>query len=164
MEDHWRVFPDFEELEIFFVPDVEARAAALRTGQVQIAEIARFLVDDIASPQLDFAEGQLPAFQVAFFMGGQYHATPEALDRGVPWLDGNVRQAINIAINRDEINDIVFPGRAETAEVAGFHPSLAGWNPDWQQYLYDPEFAKQLLAEAGYPDGFGSQDSVRFRT
>ena len=155
VEDHWRVFPDFEELEIIFVSDVATRAAVLRTTQVQIAEIPRFLVDDIAAPQLDFVESQVPAFQVAFFMGGQYYATPEALDRDFPWLDRRVRQAINFAINRDEINDIVFPGRAETAEVAGFHPSLAGWNPDWQTYPYNPGFAKQLLAEAGYPDGFG---------
>jgi ABC-type transport system substrate-binding protein len=77
----------------------------------------------------------------------------------VPWTNIKVRQAINKAINRDELLKVLYKGRATPMYVHGFYPDLAGWDPTWEKrfpemYGYDPAAAKRLLAEAGYPKGF----------
>jgi peptide/nickel transport system substrate-binding protein len=64
-----------------------------------------------------------------------------------------VRQAMNYAIDRQAIIDALFNGYADLS--TGFNtPDNLGYNPDLEPYAYDPEKAKELLAEAGYPDGF----------
>jgi peptide/nickel transport system substrate-binding protein len=74
--------------------------------------------------------------------------------RKSPFADERVRQAMRYAINAEEINEIVQRGKGEVATQAlpkdspGYDPSIA------DAYPHDPEKAKALLAEAGYPDGF----------
>jgi ABC-type transport system substrate-binding protein len=70
-----------------------------------------------------------------------------------------VRQAINKAINREELLKVLYKGRATYTYVAGYYPDLPGWDPTWEKrfpemYGYDPAAAKRLLAQAGYPKGF----------
>ena len=65
-----------------------------------------------------------------------------------------MREAINRAINRDEINQQLFGGIGERHPTWGFHPNLPGWTPRWseefdEKYGFDPEKARQLLKEAG---------------
>jgi peptide/nickel transport system substrate-binding protein len=73
-----------------------------------------------------------------------------------PFNDKRVRQALNYGIDKDAINKSLFGGYAETMTSPlpkaqwGFDPSLKG-------YPYDPAKAKQLLAEAGYPNGFETE-------
>jgi peptide/nickel transport system substrate-binding protein len=64
-----------------------------------------------------------------------------------------VRQALNYAVDKESINRNIFGGRA-LIEVTTSHPSVLGHNTDLKPYPYDPEKAKALLAEAGYPNGF----------
>ena len=66
---------------------------------------------------------------------------------------------MNKAINREELLKVLYKGRATYTYVNGFYPDLPGWDPTWEKrfqemYGYDPEAAKRLLAEAGYPKGF----------
>jgi len=69
-----------------------------------------------------------------------------------PFNNPLVRQALNMAVDRDRLVQI-FNGRAVT--IGGYLPPVApGHNPDVVAPAYDPEGAKALLAEAGYPDGF----------
>ncbi len=88
-----------------------------------------------------------------------------ARDEMHPWNDPGesgklVRMAMNKALDRDQINDAIFKGAGGRQWVATLVPDFAaGYNPAWEDswdelYGYDPEKARELLAEAGYPNGF----------
>ena len=153
--NHWRRSPQFDELRIIHVPEEAIRLAVLLAKEAQIVELGRELMDQAAGRGMTRISSQLPTKSIAWFMGGQYNSTPERLDPSVPWLDVRVRRAMNLAIDRDLLNQVIYGGRAEPMPVFGFHPTLPGWDTSWQPYPYDPELAKGLLAEAGYPGGFG---------
>jgi len=70
-----------------------------------------------------------------------------------PFSDKRVRQAINYAINTDLIIKKLVKGKAYRAS-SWLPPASSAYDKDMKPYPYDPEKAKQLLAEAGYPDGF----------
>ncbi|MHB8621287.1 MAG: ABC transporter substrate-binding protein, partial [Chloroflexota bacterium] len=70
-----------------------------------------------------------------------------------PFNNVKVRQALNYAVNKDEIIAKVLNGAA-TPLSGPFAPGIPGYDPKLKPYPYDPAKAKQLLAEAGYPNGF----------
>jgi ABC-type transport system substrate-binding protein len=108
---------------------------------------------------------QLPAMQYQWYFGGMYFASPDKLDASVPLVQREVRQAMNMAINRNAVAANLLGGRVQPHRVHGYHPKLDSdiwpgiWNPDWDRrfeelYGYDPTRARALLAQAGYPNGF----------
>lgn len=70
-----------------------------------------------------------------------------------PLRDRRVRQALNLAVDKETIARVITAGTTRPAGQ-GASPITFGYNPDVAPYPYDPERAKALLAEAGYPDGF----------
>ncbi len=66
-----------------------------------------------------------------------------------PFNDKRVRQALNYAINREVLIDLVLNGRPSPAKGV-LPPGMMAYNPDLAGYTYDPEKARQLMAEAGY--------------
>jgi ABC-type transport system substrate-binding protein len=63
-----------------------------------------------------------------------------------------------MAVNRQELLDVVFAGRGEMAYISNWTAASEGWDPAWKNlheelYAYNPERAKELLAEAGYAPG-----------
>ncbi|MCZ6846389.1 MAG: ABC transporter substrate-binding protein, partial [Alphaproteobacteria bacterium] len=72
-----------------------------------------------------------------------------------PFDNKLVRQAVNMAINKERIIRIV-NGRATVANQP-LPPAMPGYDTNYKGYAYDPGKAKQLLAEAGYPDGFATE-------
>ncbi len=164
--DHYRRAPFFQEMEYVLIPEETTRLAQLTTGQVQIGEISRELHTDAQGSDLAVLQSELPSIQVAFIIGGVYN--PEEAgpckaegfescfyQEGEPHLNPMVREAINRAINREEINAELFGGIGRQHTVWGYHPALPGYNPRWTEefddkYGYDPEKAKQLLEESGY--------------
>ncbi len=66
-----------------------------------------------------------------------------------PFDNKLVRQAVNHAIDKQAIVDAFFEGRAQVA-VNPMPPSISGYNDEITGYEYNPEKAKELLAEAGY--------------
>ena len=167
--DHYRRAPFWSEMEYVLIPEETTRLAQLTTGQVQIGEISRELHIDAESAGLEVLQSELPSIQVAFIIGGVYNpeeageCTQEGFEDcfyqpGDPHLNVKVREAINRAIDRNEINEELFGGIGRPHTVWGYHPALPGYNPRWteefdEKYGFDPERAKALLEESGY-DGY----------
>ncbi|QUS35074.1 ABC transporter substrate-binding protein [Falsirhodobacter algicola] len=88
--------------------------------------------------------------------GGQLHTGYITLNVNMPPFDDvEVRQAINMAINKDRIVQMI-NGRATPANQL-LPPSMPGYTKDYDGYPFDPEKAKEMLAEAGLPDGFDTE-------
>jgi peptide/nickel transport system substrate-binding protein len=165
IENHWRKTPEYKELEWRWVPEGVTRLATLLTEEVHIADVERALQQEAVAKGMKILTSQLPAFQHMWYFGGLYFASPEKLDPKVPFVDKQVRQAMNLAINRQAIADKLLGGRVQPLRIAGYHPELDSklwpgiWNPEWdtrfdELYGYNPTKAKELLAQAGYPNGF----------
>lgn len=179
--DHYRVDPDWDSIEIKIIEEASTRLAAMLAREAQLATIDRALVGQALDDGLELSPSQVVAVNSMMVFGGMYFATKEgpefdpytaaSYDSTVPWAAPGetgklVRMAMNKAINRDAIRDNLFDGQGAEARVAGLIPSAeafggeyAGYNPDWEGsweelYGFDPERARELLAEAGYPNGF----------
>jgi peptide/nickel transport system substrate-binding protein len=156
---HWRKTPDFPELQIFFVREPSTQLAMLVTGEVHAAEIPRDLQVGAKAVGMQVITGTTPAIRLVGFMGGNFIPSRPEFDDTQPMTNPLVRQAMNLAIDRKEINEVFFDGRAELMMQTHSHEKFPGWQPEWldrfeAEYGYDPERAKQLLAQAGYPEGF----------
>ena len=133
-------------IDFYFYTDETTRANALRTGEVDIIDYVPSK-EAIAFEKTKDANVQV---SVAPFMCLQINSK-----EGSPLGNPKVRQAIAYAVNRDDVINAAFMGRGEP--IYGF-PTIVGQNGydgKYDNYFsYDPEKAKALLAEAGYPDGF----------
>ena len=167
VDEHWRVVPQYKELEFRWVSESSTRVAALLTEQVQIADIERALREEIIAQGMTFIPAQFGELMHRWTFSGNYHTTPEYLDPTNPFLNQKVRLAMAKAINRKAIAEALLPGFDVKFGAEAYYPfdtrlAELQWpgiiNPDWAanwdaQYGYDPEGARQLLAEAGFADG-----------
>jgi len=131
---------------------------------VHISDVERTLQKDAVAKGMKVIPAKQPGLQHVWYFGGLYFATPEKLDLKVPFVKKEVRQAMNMAINRKAIADTIFGGRVQQHVLAGFLPADEEtwpglWNPEWNRrfdelYGYNPSKAKTLLEQVGYPQGF----------
>lgn len=145
--DHWRQPPEFDRLRILLVPEAATRVAMLKTGQVDLARISLDEVPDLERAGFDIAEDPQPT-SVRIHLYGTFY------DKAGPLTDVRVRKALNLAINREELAETLFHGKAKAAAVFPISPISIGFPKALTPYPYNPEQARQLLAEAGYPQGF----------
>jgi peptide/nickel transport system substrate-binding protein len=149
--DYWnKDLPYLDEITLKVLPDEQARVAALRSGAVDGAtftpDVARTLQND---RNLEVLKGLYAAHkEIQFLIKGSEKN---------PWHDIKVRQAINHAINRQDIIDKVFGGDAVYSGL--IPPGYGEWplsEADLKNnYLkYDVAKSKQLLTEAGFANGF----------
>ncbi|BES72135.1 ABC transporter substrate-binding protein [Marinobacter nanhaiticus D15-8W] len=97
-----------------------------------------------------------PRYKDLMVTGDQLHTGYLTLNVTMPPLDNlKVRKAINMAINKDRVVRII-NGRATPANQP-LPPAMPGYDDSYEGFPYDPEKAKALLAEAGYPDGFETE-------
>lgn len=97
-----------------------------------------------------------PKFKDLIIQGGQLHTGYVTMNVKIkPFDNVKVRQAVNMAINKDRIVRII-NGRAVPANQP-LPPSMPGYAKDYKGYPYDPEKAKALLAEAGVANGFETE-------
>ena len=149
-EGYWRKAPSLKTLVFRVIPDESTRLAALKRGEVDVAySITGALAEELArTPGLTLAPTHF-TFTVWITFLDQWDAKS-------PWHDKRVRLAANHAIDRQAINQAAYLGKSKLA--FNFVPSGMQyfWTP--KPYEYDPKKAKQLLAEAGYPNGFDAGD------
>ncbi len=146
-EDYWRAKPQIDEIKFLHIPEGAVRVAALESGQVQIAAgLAPNQVPRLLSKGYDVFTGESFQTQTVWIDPGQ---------RSVPTRDVNVRRAILHAIDLERIHASIVGGFGTVMDgQMGAQASAVAYNPNIHRYEYDPEKAKQLLADAGYADGF----------
>ncbi len=151
-DDYWNGRPSVDRLVFRPIPEASTRLAELQAGTVDIITGLNYdaipLVD--ADPNLR-VEANSGRRTVMMHM--------DLLNGAKPLQDVRVRQAMSYAVDRQLLIDAVLNGYG-TPLATIFRPDMAGYSADFQPYPYDPERAKELLAEAGYPNGF----SIRFMT
>jgi oligopeptide transport system substrate-binding protein len=97
-----------------------------------------------------------PEYKDRIVEGGQLHTGYVAMNvKMEPFDDRRVRQAVNMAINKERIVRII-NGRAVPANQP-LPPTMPGYDKAYEGYPHDPDRAKALLAEAGLPDGFETE-------
>jgi peptide/nickel transport system substrate-binding protein len=154
-DDYWGTKPDYDNVTIRTIADASAREAALRSGDVD-------LIEDPAAVNIAAIKND-PNLQVSsaltgfvIYMGYD-QINPKTADvTGTdknPLLDKRVREAFSKAIDRKLVIDRVLLGLGEPASQP-LPPGNFGHAEDLKVEAYDPEGAKKLLAEAGYPNGF----------
>ena len=164
--DHWRVNPEFDRLRITTAPEDLTRLAMLLTGEANMVDVPKVLHQQAIDEGMEIFESPLPSVGLTILPLGQYYASevnwnPDTEPWNAPGETGAlVREAMNRAINREQIINELFKGRGEPMYNTIFHDSLEGWNQRWadefdEKYGYDPERAKQLLDEAGFPGDNG---------
>lgn len=147
----------YETVTVKVLPDNGARIAALLGGAVDVINAVPIngLESIEAADNLHLTAA--PSTLLIFLLADQNDGpTPRVTgtDGKNPFLDPRVRKALNLAINRDELVETVMGGMAQPASQIILE-GIFGHNPELPPYPYDPEQARALLAEAGYPDGFG---------
>jgi peptide/nickel transport system substrate-binding protein len=171
---HWKHgVVDWKELQMTWTLEESTRFAQMLAGETHLTEVNKDLTDELVAKGYKLIRSRQVAQQVVIWFGGLYFGTEDPatkrytehggttgkLDLKVPWTNVKVRQAMNKAVNREELLKVLYKGRAKNTYVAGFYPNLPGWDPTWEErfqemYGYDVKAAKRLLAEAGYPNGF----------
>jgi peptide/nickel transport system substrate-binding protein len=149
-DDYWDGRPKIDKLIFKVIPDPSVRVLSLEKGEIQGMEYPNpeHLKGIRNNPNLKLLEQ--PGMNVGYLAMNCWNETP-GFEK--PFGDKRVRQAINHAINKEEIIKYLYKGTAIVAKNP-MPPCLWGYNDEIQDYEYNPEKAKELLAEAGYPDGF----------
>jgi peptide/nickel transport system substrate-binding protein len=133
-----------DEVVYRIMREPEVRVTALLNGEIQVAQfIPPHMIDRVKNGS-NTKIVTTDSTELMFLAMMPKHK---------PWDDKRVRQAVAYAIDRDAIIQGVMQGQAKRLD-GPIGPATYGYNPELQpKYTYDPERAKQLLAEAGYPNG-----------
>lgn len=143
-DDCWEGAPKTKNIVMKYIPEAPARLIALQTGEIDVA---------LEPPATDYHYVEEDPNLTLYQMNGT--------NLRYVWLNVNVkpfdnklvRQAVSYALDREEVIAIVYSGNA-TACANVMHPDNEFFSADATKYELNLEKAKELLAEAGYPNGF----------
>ena len=162
VKKHWRVVPDFDFLEILYVPETSTRVAMLRTGGADIITIGRPQAPEITASGNQVVRGGQARTPVWYWTLGQYHGpsdltdpNPRVYDPTNPIDNQQFREALSYDIDRDTILDVIFGGYGYSAGAFIIRPEDPPFREEWQPHPYDPAKARAFLKEAGYEGGAG---------
>lgn len=157
---YWGDKPAYEKVTMRFISNDAARVAALLSGAVDLID----LVPPADLPSLkansDLKVYDTPTVRLVYLALNQQDDAPFLTDlngnplSSNPLKDARVRKAISMMIDRQAIIDRLLYGAGEAASQI-VPEGVYGFNPDIKVPESNVEAAKALLAEAGYPDGFG---------
>ncbi len=139
-EQYWGGRPAFDRVVYRIIPEASTRLAELRNGRVSIAtDIPPGLIASVdAEPGIRIEA--IPGWRVMFFKLRYDLAPTDNLA---------FRQALNYAVDKQAISDFLFAGYAAPISQAAIE-GFTGFNPDLEPYPYDPDRARELIAESGY--------------
>ena len=177
LPEHWRLNgeggnpaeADWPMVNLRWISEPATRNAGLLAGDIHLTELTRELADSaVTHSGMKVIQSNFPGNQLWGVFQGLYPETPGPGEWSTweqPWMypdfpptDKRVREALNRAVDKDLLIDTLFSGRVTISPVGGFYPNLPGFDDSWfdrfdELYGYDPDRARELLAEAGYgPD------------
>ena len=172
VEDHWRQTPFFEGLVLWTIPEESARLAGFQTGTLDTFQMAFDTLISVEEVPGATVISWPNAGQAGLNIYGQTYGVDkdgnpyEALDCSNAWVSCDedldsvewanavkVKKAMAISIDRQTIVDTLLSGFGNVLYMRDWMGHEAKADPRWV-HKYDPELAKQLLVDAGYPDGF----------
>src|SRR6266545_2550260 len=152
VDNHWRIgTPRYKNVTFKLVPEETTRIALLRRGEVDVADVSRERVKELERENFPVHFRREEAILHMWWALG-----PDGLP--MPVKDKRVREAMNLAVDRNEIAQSIFAGKADPAAI----PMGLSWSfkdiglkvtPE-MAYPYDPARAKKLLGDAGHGGGF----------
>ncbi len=141
-EEYWGEKPAFSQLLVRVITEPANRAIELETGNVDI-------IYDVASSDVERLEA---AESTQVVSGPGYKFSYITMNASMePFNDIRVREALVLSLNMEQIVESVYKGSAQLADSL-MAPTVFGYS-SVGPYEYNPERAKELLAEAGYADG-----------
>ena len=143
-DGYWGKKPYLDRVIIRPIPDPASRVLALQTGEADVITI----------PPPD-SKDQLIKQGFTWLQGDVHHIWYIPLNHQNEYMQHKkVRQAINYAVDKQGMAQYVLNGTVLPAMHGITMPTAPSWDPEFTIYAYNPEKAKQLLAEAGYANGF----------
>jgi len=149
--NYWAGTPKYQTITVRIIPEDNVRMAALEAGDIDLAVNVPLSAASRIESNADLKLMSIPSLR--------QFATHFDVDnpKAEPLKNAKVRLAMNYAVDRAAMCEQLFDGRCTPMEgqfLSRFH---SGYNPDLEMYPYDPIKAKELLAEAGYPNGFEAE-------
>lgn len=143
---HWSGEPHLQQVVFRPIPDATARISELKTGGVDI-------ITNVPPLQVAGLQNQTNLSLARATASGSIILIPSFLNTDV-FKKKEVRQAMQYAIDKEQLIRVVLQGQAVPMSSPFPQGVAGGFVSSLQPYPYDPEKAKALLAQAGYPDGF----------
>jgi len=143
-DKYWGGRPKIDNLVYAITRDATARYAKLKTGECQVMAFPKPADLDAMKQDPALALQQKEGLNIGYIA---FNVEKKPFD------DKRVRQALNYATNKEAILKAVYQGNGKVAKNP-IPPILWGYNDAVQDYPYDPAKAKELLAQAGHPNGF----------
>ena len=142
--------PSLDSVEFKFIADVDTAFVELQAGTIDILKYLTSAQAETLGDDYNIVQGSMNLVH-AMYLNSAYE----------PLSKTEVRQALCYAVDRDAINNFIFGGKSH---IIGSHmiPAMSKYyEPEAETvYSYDPETAKELLADAGYADGFDLEITV----
>src|SRR5262249_50410258 len=148
--DYWRKPPQVKRIVMRSIPDESTRAAALKTGEVDVA----YLFGGPIASEVKKTPGLRVVAPILY--GVYWLDFLDQWEPKSPWHHRRVRLAASGAMDRRALNQVGMLGLG--AATGSFVPPEFDFSLKIDPPAYDPARAKQLLAEAGYPNGFDAGD------
>ncbi|MCX6661477.1 MAG: ABC transporter substrate-binding protein, partial [Euryarchaeota archaeon] len=169
-KEYWRGAPKIDKVIYRVITDPSARLLAIQAGEIQGMEYPdpSSLVSIEANTDLKLLTQ--PGMNVGYLAMNNGYGYNDTNHNGMhdaneswvktpgyfePFTNKSVRQAVNYAINKTSIVENLYKGTAIVAKN-GMPPFMLGWNDSVVDYAYNPVKARELLTEAGYPNGFNT--------
>lgn len=148
-EKHWRVDSEFDKIHFFSVPEESTRVAMLVAGEIDLAPVNFDSLKNLRKQNIGIVSLK-NSWSPIVRLGGLVETNKKYFNANVPWQDKRVRQALNYAVDKQAILQAIFYNEGKIAGTD--FPANEFF--DIEPYPYDVEKAKQLLKDAGFPNGF----------